>query len=459
MKDRWDVIIVGARCAGASLATLLARAGQRVLLLEASSRGTGMPQSTHLVHAPGMDVLDTLGLGDRVRAVTPPTRHFRFALDGSELISEAAPGRDAYCIRRSTLDPWLQDAAESAGTSLYFRHRVVDVLRVGERVTGVVVRTPAGFRRFTADLVVGADGRRSTVADLVNAEEYLVSESNRAGYWSYYPAPSRWTAAWDATLEHRAEHLRYVFRCDGEQVLLTYVGTGDAVRAWGRARDERLRAALADSPSTGPLSADKRPVGPSMGLLHARFFYRRPVGPGYALVGDAGHFKDFVTGQGMTDAFLDAKRLAGAIVDGRDEAFAAYWRGRDALTLPLHQDAIRQGDAAFNEPFMRWVIAHMAEDAALRTRLHQVMDRKLEPAALIPARTMLGYVASALVRGRFDVVRGFVAMGRPMREEARERARRHALYREAAHALAAAPSMAQGRQPLPSIHTEKSPAC
>jgi hypothetical protein len=87
------------------------------------------------------------------------------------------------------------------------------------------------------------------------------------------------------------------------------------------------------------------------------------------------------------------------------------------------------------------------------------MDRKLEPAALIPARTMLGYVASALVRGRFDVVRGFVAMGRPMREEARERARRHALYREAAHALAAAPSMAQGRQPLPSIHTEKSPAC
>jgi flavin-dependent dehydrogenase len=459
MKEHWDVIIVGARCAGATVATLLARAGRRVLLLEASSRGTDMPQSTHLVQPPGMDVLDTLGLGDRVRAITPPMRRFRYALDDAELIAEAAPGRDAYCIRRSTLDPWLQDAAEEAGATLRFRQRVVDLLRVGERVTGVVVRTPAGFRSLSADLVVGADGRRSSVAELLQAEEYLVSESNRAGYWSYYQAPSAWNAAWDATLEHRGEHLRYVFRCDGEQVLLTYVGTADTVRAWGKARDEHLRAALADSPSTGPLSADKRPVGPSMGLLHARFFYRRPVGPGYALVGDAGHFKDFVTGQGMADAFLDAERLAGAILDGRDEAFADYWRGRDALTLPLHQDAIRQGDAGFNEPFMRWVIAHMAKDAALRARLLQVMDRKVEPAALIPTRTMLGYVASALVRGRFDVVRGFLAMGRPMREEARERARRHALYREAAHALATAPPMAQGSPPLPSIRTEMSPPC
>jgi hypothetical protein len=87
------------------------------------------------------------------------------------------------------------------------------------------------------------------------------------------------------------------------------------------------------------------------------------------------------------------------------------------------------------------------------------MDRKVEPAALIPTRAMLAHVASALVRGRFNVMRGFLAMGRPMRGEARARARRHALYREAAHALAAAPSMAQGRLPLPSIRTEMSPPC
>ena len=125
-------------------------------------------------------------------------------------------GREPHCVRRSVIDPWLQDAAESAGAELYDRHRVVDLVREGDRVVGVVARGPEGNVTLRADLVVGADGMNSTIAKLTGVEEYHVTEGSRAGYWGYFPAPKNWTADFDATLEHRGEDLRYVFRCDND---------------------------------------------------------------------------------------------------------------------------------------------------------------------------------------------------------------------------------------------------
>jgi menaquinone-9 beta-reductase len=453
MEERWDVVIVGARCAGATLATLLARGGRRVLVLEASSRGTDMPMSTHFLQPPGMDVLDRLGVGERVRAVTPAAARFRYALDEAESLGVSAPGREGRCVRRATLDPWLQDAAEQAGATLRFRQRVMQLTRSGERVTGVVVRTPEGSRTIHADLVVGADGQRSVVASEVGAEAYLTSPLSRGGYWAYHRAPARWDYAWDSTLEHRGRDVRYVFRCDGDQVILVYAGPIAEVQSWGRERDTRLAEALAASPATRALAEAPR-LGPPTGILEATSYYRRPIGPGWALVGDAGHFKDYITGQGMTDAFLDAERLADAVLDGREAAFQAYWRGRDALTLPLHQDAVRQGEVGYNEPFMRWVVSQgFAQSPALRTRMMAMIDRKLRPDQLIPMGTLLGLMARALVRGRFDVLRGFFAFGRPLAAEAKERARRSALYAEARELLAAAPA-APPRLMAPASTTE-----
>src|SRR5689334_8890396 len=122
MQTRWDVIIVGARCSGATLAALLARQGVRTLLLEASPRGTDMPLSTHLVQAAGMDVLDRIGVGERVRRVAPPHHTFRMALDDSLVMAKVDAGRYSYCVRRSIIDPWLQESAEAAGATLLDRH-------------------------------------------------------------------------------------------------------------------------------------------------------------------------------------------------------------------------------------------------------------------------------------------------------------------------------------------------
>ena len=71
--SRYDVVIVGARCAGATLATFLARAGASVLLLDKDPLSTDQILSTHTIHPPGLDVLDQVGVGDAVRAVAPPT--------------------------------------------------------------------------------------------------------------------------------------------------------------------------------------------------------------------------------------------------------------------------------------------------------------------------------------------------------------------------------------------------
>ena len=442
MSEHWDVIIVGARCAGASLATLLAKQGVRTLLLEASSRGSNMPMSTHLVQPPGMAALDRLGLGQRVRAVTPPTARFRLALDEASLIGHSEPEQAPYCVRRSTLDPWLQDTAEQAGAALRFRHRVVDLVRENERVTGVVVSSPSGMSTLRAGLVVGADGTQSTIAKLTGVEQYLVGESSRAGYWTYYDAPASWEAAWDSTLEHRGNEVRYVFRTDGGQVLLAYLGEREVVTQWGADRKAHLEQAFAESPTTRVFTEGKRPAGALMGIMEADFFYRRPVGPGFALIGDAGHYKDFVTGQGMTDAFLDAERMATAVLDGREEAYAHYWRERDVATLPFHFDALRQGAVGYNDPLMRWVIGSMASRPELAARFKLVLQRQITPGELIPTGALLGMVGAALLRGRFNVGAGFLRLGKQLAPEKRELAARQTLLESARAALDSAPPAA-----------------
>jgi flavin-dependent dehydrogenase len=182
--------------------------------------------------------------------------------------------------------------------------------------------------------------------------------------------------------------------------------------------------------ATHDLVAGKQPIGRALGLLRTRFFYRRPVGPGFALVGDAGHCKDFVTGQGITDALLDAKRLSTAILDGSELAFQRFWRERDVATLPLHLDALQQGRVGFNNPFNRYLFERLAERPELTARAALVADRKIAPSEMLSMKTLLGWMFGAAMRGRFDVLKGFLAAGREQGEHAREFAYRQKLLSE-----------------------------
>jgi flavin-dependent dehydrogenase len=442
MPNQYDVIIVGARCAGAALATHLGRAGSgRVLLVDSAKLPSDQVLSTHYLQPPGVAALDELGLGDRLRASAPPTRRFAAAADDAMTISTLPGGVAGYCIRRFKLDSWLQEAATDAGAELRDRTKVVELVRKDDRVAGVVVETPSGRETILADLVVGADGPHSTIAKLTGAEEYLAFESTRGGYWFYFPENEAWRPdrPWDGLLAFQGDGLRYVFNADDNLLLMVAVPPLVEAETWGRDYRKKTLEYLRASPLTSPFLEGVEPVGKGAGSLKQHFFYRRPVGPGFALVGDAGNFKDFVTGHGMTDALLGAKHLAAAILDGREEAYQHYWRQRDAESLPLYLDARRLGEVGANDPLTRLIFEKLGASPELRHLPGLVANRNLSPFDMIKTSSLVSWVLGALLRGRFDVLLPFFRTGKRMGESQKEIAARQALHAEARRALDAAP--------------------
>jgi len=428
----YDVVIVGARCAGATLATFLARAGARVLLLDRAGLPSDQLLSTHSIHPPGMDVLDEVGVGPAVRAVAPASRIVRMRVPQASLEVEFPEGRAEYCPRRKRLDGLLQQAAVSAGAELFDHTKVVSLIQENGRVSGVRTTSTdgGGDRTFSASLTVGADGRYSTVARLVAAGEYLGYDAPRAMYWGYWNAPSFWRTdpayrfgmyfSWADSLP------RVIFQTDHDQLMLGCCPPSHQTDAWRADPAGTLRAALAAEPVIGPLIGDSEPDGAVRGTVRERFFFRRAVGDGWALVGDAGHHKEVLLGDGITEAVLQAKSLAAAISQESGAALTRWWRARDVLALPLYYWGMEL--AALEPPWeLHWaVFSHFESHPELKQRFIDLLERKLSPFDLVPAPRMLGWVAGAVARGRWRILPELVATTRravAMKRELRGRSR------------------------------------
>ncbi len=155
-------------------------------MLDADKIPSDQPFSTHAISSLGMDLLDELGVGEKIRRVAPIVQRGRIAV-GSAVVDMPLPeSRAMYCPRRSVLDPLLSEAATSAGAVLHDETAVLDVIREGERVVGVRARHGSGTREIRARVVVGADGRNSTIAKRVGAGEYHAADGERGGYWTYF---------------------------------------------------------------------------------------------------------------------------------------------------------------------------------------------------------------------------------------------------------------------------------
>ena len=332
MKE-YDAVVVGARCAGAATALLMARAGMRVLLVDrvAPTRDT---LSTHALMRAGVLQLGRWGLLERlVAAGTPPvvgtTFHYADRADAVEL------AQPLYAPRRTVLDPLLVEAAREAGVECRFGIDVTGVLRDdGGRVTGVTGRA-RGAQSLTvrAALTVGADGLRSTVARLVGARTVHRGRAASALVYGYWPAPGADRYDWF----YRPGATAGVIPTDDGQACV-WVGLPPsrflAERADGL--DALLaRTVRAAAPEVLDLVALDARSGPLRGFPGAPGVLRQAVGPGWALVGDAGYFKDPLTAHGITDALRDAELLARAAVGGDAQAMAGYGRTRDGLARPL----------------------------------------------------------------------------------------------------------------------------
>jgi 2-polyprenyl-6-methoxyphenol hydroxylase-like FAD-dependent oxidoreductase len=190
MEHQTDVVVVGARVAGAATAMLLARAGLSVVLLDRERPGADT-LSTHALMRGGVLQLLRWGLLDRIIAAgTPPitTTSFHYTDSDIDVAIKPSAGVDAlYAPRRTVLDPILVSAAEAAGVDVRYGNRVVAVSHDGGRVAGVVVReAPGAHRRFSARLVIGADGRHSTIARLVAAPTTHQARHTSAFAYGYF---------------------------------------------------------------------------------------------------------------------------------------------------------------------------------------------------------------------------------------------------------------------------------
>jgi 2-polyprenyl-6-methoxyphenol hydroxylase-like FAD-dependent oxidoreductase len=308
----WDVIVVGARCAGAAIAIRFARSGRSVLMVDKTRPGAET-LSSHVLVAPAIGRFKDLGLLKEVCGLgAPPVHTFLVEYEGR---SYPCPiqgySNFILCIRRTALDPLLVQAAEQAGVTVRYQLHVDDLLWEGEQVVGVRYREPTGeYSTERARLVVGADGRHSCVARLAQATEYNSIDCENGLLYAYFQGigPS---VAGDDVLQVASgpECDALCCPCDGDlHIVQLNVHAEEFVQinAQGvEAYEERLRTIPALAPRLKRAQRVSRlhPATPR----ELRGYFRHPYGPGWVLVGDSGYCAHPAPANGIADALRSAE--------------------------------------------------------------------------------------------------------------------------------------------------------
>jgi 2-polyprenyl-6-methoxyphenol hydroxylase-like FAD-dependent oxidoreductase len=342
MQQAYDAIIVGARCAGSPTAMLLARKGYRVLVVDRATFPSDTV-STHVVQPLGVAALTRWGLIDRLTATECPPIH-TYTYDFGPVTLSGAPGTAdapvAYCPRRTFLDKLLVDAAAEAGAEIREGFTVEEIVMEDGRVAGIKGHsTGGGTVTERSTVVVGADGRYSLVAEAVRPEQYNEKPPLLAPYYTYWSG-----LPMDGRFDTYIRPYRGFAVAPTQDGLTLTVGgwpyeefetnkkdvEGNFMKLFDLAPEfaERVRGAKREAPFAGaPVSN----------------FFRKPFGPGWALVGDAGYNKDPITAQGITDAFRDAELCAMALdqtftgARSFEDAMGEYQRMRDEHVAPMYE--------------------------------------------------------------------------------------------------------------------------
>ena len=360
----YGAIVVGARCAGSSTALLLARKGYKVLLVDRSTYPSDLAFSTHYIHQSGMARLKRWGLFDKIAASNcPPITSFYFDFGAFALAGSPPPAegvKEAYAPRRKILDAILVDAAVAAGAELRTGFSVNELVTDGDRVCGIRGQEKGGSSVVEkATIVIGADGMHSSVAKIVRAPEYNSKPPLQGPYFSYwsgvqmkgfefYPGAYRGAFGWMTN--------------DG----LALIGVGFAAKDHPAVRADiegnYLRAIAEDAPGLAERMQKGHREERFVGGVVPNYF-RKPFGPGWALVGDAGYLKDPCTAEGITDAFHSAELLAEAIdsaFNGHqpvDDAMQGYEHARNDSAFPLYEFTCQLATLAPPPPEMQQLLA------------------------------------------------------------------------------------------------------
>lgn len=403
----FDVVVVGARSAGAPLAALLARQGVRVAVVEQATfpRDT---LSTHIFQAPALAFLDRLGLTERIQATGAcfmsralvRLRDFEFTASWPQRPGDVG---GLTSVRRLVLDPILAECAAQSGAEVQMATKATGLVEEGGRVVGVRVVRDGSESVIRARLVVGADGRNSTIASLVGSRKYNVTPNERFAYWAFFegadPGPDPPFIFW-----HPDD--RFMLACPADSGLYQ-VMLAPALRELPRFREDLegnfMEYATGCEHVAKTLSGARR-AGKFFGKLRWEGFFREPSGPGWVLVGDAGHFKDIGPGQGISDAFRHADALAPAIMAGLagsdqalDRALADWGRWRDKEAIGHYWFAVDIGKAgpppAVIPVFMRRLLERGKIDLFL-----DLYNHRTKPSRVLTPPRVLGATARLLAR-------------------------------------------------------------
>ncbi len=339
-----DVVVVGARCAGAATAMLLADAGHDVLVLDRAAFPSDTV-STHVIARTGMVQLNRWGVLDAVHDSGAPRLTTVSVHAAGEVVSRTIKDRHGVdhllAPRRIVMDQLLQDAASRRGARIESGVGVDDVLRhPSGRVVGLRAHDDHGSVRVRARHVVGADGLASRVARAVGAPFVLQRAGSGAVQYAYFSGP------WSAIEYHVGDRsLAGIFPTHGGEACVWVCAPEDLARQHRRegAHDAVLSSLLAElAPGLAhEVGSAAEQTSPVRGMLRMPNHARAAAGPGWALVGDAGYHRDAITGHGISDAFRDAELLAVALdraLRNTGEETAAlldYARTRDRMARPI----------------------------------------------------------------------------------------------------------------------------
>ena len=403
LSNIYDVIVVGSRCAGSPTAMLLARKGYRVLLVDRATFPSDTI-STHIVHPLAVAALRRWGLADALAATgCPPIATYGF--DFGTFVLAGTPGTAdepmAYCPRRTVLDKLLLDAAAAAGAEIREGFVVEEVVAEEGRVVGIRGRSQRGTSiTERAAVVVGADGRNSIVADAVAPEKYNERPALLAPYYMYCSG-----------LPMDGRYETYMLRNRGLAAAPTHDGLTIVIVAWPlsefaankRDLERSVLAVIELAPEfAARLRAAKRETR-LFGIPTPNYF-RKPHGPGWALVGDAGYIRDPITAQGIRDAFRDAEACALALdqsfagASSYEHAMGNYQRARDSSVMSMYEFTCQFATLQPPPPEMRQLFRAMRGNQQAMDGFARMNAGTVSPAEFLARDNISAMMAAASAR-------------------------------------------------------------
>jgi 2-polyprenyl-6-methoxyphenol hydroxylase-like FAD-dependent oxidoreductase len=405
-RNTYDAIVVGARCAGAPTAMLLARQGRRVLLVDRATFPSDTI-STHILWPHGAEIMDRWGLLDRLAATgcPPVARRMLFEVGPSVLkggVTDANGARGGFCPRRTVLDKLLVDAAVEAGAEVREGFTVEELVWADDRVAGIKGRQRnGGAVEERARVVIGADGVHSFVARAVRAPEYDTRPVVATYFYSYYSG---------FAAEDIEQHVRDY---EGIGCFPTHDGLTLIAGVWPSRRFPEVRTdaeghawkALESMPTVADRLRSARREEKWVGTAGVANYFRRPYGPGWALVGDAAYDKDPLTAQGISDAFIDAGGLAQALDAGwsgrrpLEEALAEHQAGRDRRAKPMYDFTCQLAALEPTPPPLQALFAALQDDPEETNRFFSALTGSTPLPKFMSPENLERIVARAKARG------------------------------------------------------------